>query len=365
MIYLDNAATTPVREEVINVIQKSMLDDWGNPSSTHNNGRKAKAKLEVSRRLFAKDMGADSGEIFFTSGATESIYLALLNFVENGAKHLIACKTEHKAVLDSVAFLADKHGISHSILDVSKDGLISLEALQSILAQEQAATCAVAIMHTNNESGVIQALEDISQLCREHDAFFFCDAVQSGLTHSIHVKELGIHGMSFSAHKMYGPKGVGLLYLDKALKRTSLTKGGGQERGLRPGTENMPGILGFAKAWELARKEQASFRTHTLELKQHAIQLIKSKYPEAYIGSGEAPHILHFGIPTTKKTDTVLMELDLNNVCLSAGSACQSGSHKQSHVVEAMGLPTDFVYLRMSFGKGNTKSEIDYAIAHI
>lgn len=358
MVYLDNAATTPIHPEVIEEMNKVLINNWGNPSSTHGNGRKAKVLLEKSRRFFADKLQVDPAEVFFTSGATESIYIALQNFAQNGVKHFITATTEHKAVLDAVEDVCLKYTLKKTVLDVDHAGQISLEELGSILAGNELGSCAVALMHTNNETGVLHPIENIAKLTEEHRALFFCDCVQAGLFSTISPRNFNMDALSLSAHKMYGPKGVGLLYFNSKLKRTPLWKGGSQERGMRPGTENMPGIAGFSKAFELADTNRSAATEHFVRLKQLAVEHLQSKYSSVYIGVGEAPHILHFGIPDSRNMDAILLDLDLKGICLSAGSACQSGSQKVSHVVQAMNLDPKYQYLRMSFGLMNTESEV-------
>lgn len=358
MIYLDNAATTPIHPEVIEVMNTVLINNWGNPSSTHGNGRKAKVLLEKSRRFFADKLEVDPAEVFFTSGATESIYIALQNFAQNGVKHFITAATEHKAVLDAVEDVCLKYALKKTVLNVDQSGHISLEELGNILAGNELGSCAVALMHTNNETGVLHPIEDIARLTEEYGALFFCDCVQAGLFSEMSPRKFNMHAISLSAHKMYGPKGVGVLYFNSKLKRDPLWKGGGQERGLRPGTENMPGIAGFTKAFELSYANRSKTIEHFVELKKIAIEHLKINYHNVYIGGGEAPHILHFGIPDARKLDAILLDLDLKGVCLSAGSACQSGSQKLSHVVRAMNLDSKYQYLRMSFGLMNTKNDV-------
>ncbi|MCC5916670.1 MAG: cysteine desulfurase [Cryomorphaceae bacterium] len=357
MIYLDHASTTPLLPEVISVVNDVLTESWGNPSSSHANGRKAKAVVETARKTFATDFGVTPGEIFFTSGATESIFLGLQSAILDGCDFIITAATEHKAVLDSVDFLAQKHQIKKLVLAVNNKGQISMTELENAIKAHPGKTL-VALMYVNNETGLIHPVKSIGQIVGKYDGLFFCDAVQAALFQDITPRDLGIHYLSLSAHKFNGPKGVGLLFVARETGKHSLWKGGSQERKMRPGTENVYGIAGMAKAWRSNFDSRMEKRNLMADLKSIAIKALNS-IPGLEINAEDgAPHILHFSFPSAKKAEQLLMALDIEGVMLSAGSACQSGSHQVSHVIEAMNKPGNQIHLRMSFGFGNTKDQV-------
>lgn len=360
-VYFDNAATTPVDESSIEAVLSVMKYSWGNPSSTHAFGRTSRSLLERARRQFANDFDVDPAEIFFTSGATESITIAFHSACKEGVKHIITVSTEHKAVLDAANEMHIRHNIPLTILPVNQHGAIDLSELSEAL-QLHPGKALVAIMYVNNETGVIHPLKEIGEMVSNYNGLFFCDCVQAALYQDIKPKAQFVDYFSLSAHKIYGPKGVGLLYINKAREKHALWRGGSQERSLRPGTENIPGIAGFTAAWEKAQKNK--------DTNQKKVQLLANRLLEGLSqikgakrnGTSTASHIVHLSIPSNKSTSAILLEFDLAGVALSAGSACQSGSHQRSHVVEAMGLPKGYVELRISIGKQNTEDDIDYLL---
>lgn len=361
-VYFDNAATTPVDESSIEAAISMMRYSWGNPSSTHAFGRTSRSLMERARRQFAKDFNVDPAEIFFTSGATESIAIAFHSACKEGVKHIITVSTEHKAVLDAANEMSNTHGIPLTTLDVDQGGAIDLKDLSAAL-QLYPGQSLVAIMYVNNETGVVHPLKEIGEIISMHNGLFFCDCVQAGLYHDIKPNEHSIDYLSLSAHKIYGPKGVGLLFVNKTRQKHALWRGGSQERKLRPGTENIPGIAGFTAAWETAQNNREADKKKVQELANRLLDGVAKIEGVKRNGYSIAPHIIHLSIPSEKSTSAILLEFDLAGIALSAGSACQSGSHKRSHVVEAMGLPTGNVELRISIGKQNTVEEIDYLLS--
>lgn len=361
-VYFDNAATTPVDESSIEAVLSVMKHSWGNPSSTHAFGRTSRSLLERARRQFASDFKVNPAEIFFTSGATESIAIAFNSACEEGVKHIITVATEHKAVLDAANQMHVKHQIPLSVLNVDSDGAIDLKDLSEAL-QKFPGQSLVAIMYVNNETGVVHPIKEIGDLVSKHKGLFFCDCVQAALYHDIKPYEQSIDFLSLSAHKIYGPKGVGLLFINKAREKHALWRGGSQERMLRPGTENIPGIAGFTAAWETALKNQSDALKKVSRLTEHFLNGMSSIKGAKRNGITTSPHIVHISIPSNKSTSAILLEFDLAGVALSAGSACQSGSHKRSHVVEAMNLPEGYVELRISIGRQNTLEDVDYLLS--
>lgn len=361
-VYFDYAATSPVCQPAIDAISEALTLTWGNPSSTHASGRGAKRLLEEARRTFASDLNVTPAEIVFTSGATESISLALHSACHEGVEHIITVASEHKAVLDITEDLSRIHSIPRSVLGVDSNGHISLTDLRTLLKTVNGKAL-IAVMYVNNETGVEHPIPEIGRMAKEFDALFFCDCVQAGLYHSVAPAQIGIDYLCLSAHKLYGPKGVGLLYISKNREKHPLWKGGSQERGFRSGTENIPSIAGFAAAWREAQTQQTKFLMHVEALSNALIDKITLRIPGTVRnGSNTSPHIVHLSIPSQKSTASILLQLDMAGIALSAGSACQSGSHKRSHVVEAMNLPNGRINLRISIGRRNAHDDILYLI---
>ncbi len=362
MIYFDNAATTPVCDVSAKAMLDAVTNVWGNPSSTHSSGRKSKAMMEQARRVFAKDLNAAPSEIMFTSGATESIMLGMYSACMEGVSQIITAASEHKAVLDISKQLSNQFSIPSRVIGVDSNGNVSLDELEELLKDSTGKTL-IAIMYVNNETGVVHPVEAIGSLAKSYDALFFCDCVQAGLYHTIDPKAQGIDYLSLSAHKLYGPKGSGLLYIDKKRDKYAFWAGGSQERGHRPGTENLPGILGFAAAWQASQDNKMNYFSHIETLNKELKSKLRSRLPDvSFNGNDTSPHICNVTIPTTKTPAAVLLQLDISGISLSAGSACQSGSHSRSHVLEAMNLPNNGVDLRISLGRQNTIGEINQLI---
>ncbi len=357
-IYFDNAATTPICDAAAKAMHEAIDNAWGNPSSTHAIGRKSKTLIEKARRTFAKDFDVLPSEIYFTSGATESIMLGMYSACMEGVTHIITSATEHKAVLDISEQLSRQFSISRSVVDVDKSGAISLNQIEALL-KETDGKALISIMYVNNETGVENPVESIGALAKTYDALFFCDCVQAGLYHAIKPELCGIDYLSLSAHKLYGPKGIGLLYINNKREKHALWQGGSQERGYRSGTENVPGILGFEAAWKDAQSDQSRYLSHVKSLNSNLKIALQQIIPNiSFNGANTSPHICHISIPTEKTPSSILLQCDISGIALSAGSACQSGSHKRSHVVEAMNIPKVGVDLRVSIGRQNTEDDI-------
>lgn len=364
-IYLDHASTTPVRSEVLDVMVPYFSEDFGNPSSIYPLGQSASDAVSGAREVLAGAIGAAPREIFFTSGGTESDNWALKGYARaNVAKgrHIITSAIEHHAVLHTCAAL-EREGFEVTYLPVDEHGLVHPETLKAALRDD---TILVSIMFANNEIGTIQPIGELAAIAHEHGAVFHTDAVQAFGHEPIDVNELGIDLLSASAHKIYGPKGVGLLYVRKGVKLDNLLDGGQQERGRRPTTENVPGIVGFAKAAELALAELAPEHDRQLALRDHAIKRILAEIPHAKLnGSWENRLVnnVNFSFEFIEG-EGMLLQLAARGICVSSGSACTSGSLDPSHVLLAIGLPHEIAHgsLRLTLGRSTMHEDVDFAI---
>ncbi|CQR46936.1 Cysteine desulfurase [Paraliobacillus sp. PM-2] len=367
-IYLDHAATAPMHPEVIKVINKAMEDTFGNPSSVHHIGRKARKELDKARYAAAKSIVANEKEITFTSGGTEADNMALIGIAfANKAKgnHIITTKVEHHAILHAAEYL-EKKGFRVTYLPVNEAGEVAIEDVQQALTNE---TILVSIMMVNNETGSIQPIEQIGELLRDHQAYFHTDAVQAYGLLSIDVQQLGVDLLSTSAHKINGPKGIGFLYIKQGTHFEALHHGGEQERKRRPGTENIPSIIGFQKAIELV-KENMSERMEKYQVyKQLFIEGLRESGVKFSINSSNhaVPTIINISFPYTN-VEALLMNFDLEGIAASSGSACTAGSVEPSHVLSAMfGKEHEKTLnsIRFSFGIANDEEQVKRAAKHI
>lgn len=367
-IYLDHSATTPVRKEVAEIMMEYLTGKFGNPSSIHSFGREAKEGLEKAREQVAHTLHADSREIIFTSGGTEADNLALIGMAfqnSDKGKHIITSAIEHHAVLHACEYLKKK-GYRVTVLPVDEDGLIRMEDLRKAITAE---TILISIMHANNEVGTIQPITEIGALAREKGIFFHTDAVQSlGKVH-IDVDKMNIDLLSGSGHKIYGPKGIGFLYVRKGVRINPLTFGGRQERDFRAGTENIPGIVGLGKAVELAEKEMDTEMPRLAKLRDQLSKGLQEKIP--YVKLNGHPNLrvatnvnLSFMFV---EGESLLLLLDLQGIAASSGSACTSGSLDPSHVLLAMGLKHEVAHgsVRMTLGRDNTEEDIRYVLEQL
>lgn len=363
-VYLDHAATTPVHPEVIAAMLPYFHPNFGNASSVHGYGRKARMAVDEARAKVAKAIGADPKEIYFTSGGTESDNIAILGSVAANAskgKHIITSSIEHHAVLDTCEYL-EKQGYEVTYLPVDEHGIVSLADVQAALRPD---TILITLMHANNEVGTIQPIAEIGALARERGIAFHTDAVQSVGSIPVNVDELKVDFLTLSAHKLYGPKGIGALYMRRGAKLKPLFYGGGQERKLRPGTENVTGIVGLGKAIELAIEEMAAREKHVLKLRD---KLIK--------GLLQVPEVKLNGHPTQRlpgnvnisvkyvEGESLILSLDMKGIAVSSGSACTSGSLEPSHVLTSMGLDHGDAHgsLRLTLGRDNSEADVDYVL---
>ncbi|GAK42269.1 cysteine desulfurase family protein [Paenibacillus urinalis] len=364
-IYLDHAASTPVHPEVAEAMLKVMTGQFGNASSVHAFGRAAKRTVSSARDKIAAFLGSFPDELIFTSGGTESDNLAIfgaLSAHENNGKHIITTSIEHHAVLHSFEQL-EQEGYEVTYLPVDSYGLVSTDDVISAIRPD---TILISVMYANNEVGTIQPIEEIGSIAREHGVLFHVDAVQALGSVPINLHALPVDMMSFSAHKINGPQGVGALYLRREVKLNPIAFGGLQERKRRAGTENMAGIVGFATAVELAASHMEDRTAHDLELRSVFLEELSKEVGEGeFVLNGHPeqvlPHIVNVSFPSVK-TETMLMNLDVEGIACASGSACTSGSLSRSHVLEAMQLPEEIMdsAIRFSFGLGNTKKDLVY-----
>ena len=363
-IYLDHAATTPVDNEVLNAMMPYFSEKFGNASSLHSFGREAKDALEASRKKIASVINARVSEIIFTSGGTESNNIAIKGVAfanKNKGNHIITSKIEHHAILEPCRWL-EKHGFKITYLNVDSDGLINLNELEKAITKD---TILVSIMHANNEIGTIQPIEEIGKICRNHKIYFHTDAVQTFCKEKIDVKKMNIDLLSASSHKLYGPKGTGLLYVGQDVNIETISHGGGHEHNLRSGTENIPGIVGFAKASELACKDMEKENNRQKILRDKTIK--KLLEIEGTKLNGHATRRLANNINVSFKNiegEALLIRLDEKGIAASTGSACSTKSLEPSHVLSAIGLKHEQAHgsLRLTLGKENTEKDMDYVI---
>lgn len=364
-IYMDNAATTPVKKEVLEEMIPYFTEKYGNPSSVYSLGNLSKRAVESAREKIANVINAEKREIFFTGGGSEADNWALKGIVyanKHKGNHIITTKIEHHAILHTCEYL-QKNGFEVTYLDVDEFGLINLEELKNAITDR---TILISIMFANNEIGTIQPIKEIGEIAKENKIYFHTDAVQAMGHIKIDVKELNIDLLSMSAHKLYGPKGIGVLYIKQGVKIDSLISGGAQERSKRAGTENVPAIVGMGKAIELAYENLDEHNGRLIFLRDTLIQKIQSNIPYVRLN----------GHPTKRlpgnvnmcfqfiEGESLLLSLDMEGIAASSGSACTSGSLDPSHVLLAIGLPHEIAHgsLRLSLGDFNTEEEIDYVV---
>ena len=364
-IYLDHNATTPVHPEVLEAMLPFYKDGFGNASSIHSFGREAKVALEESREKVAKFLNADPLEIYFTSGGTESDNLAVKGVAWANKKkgnHIITSQIEHHAVLESCKFL-EKEGYEISYLPVDKYGLVDHEELKKSIKKE---TVLVSIMHANNEMGAIQPIAELAGLAKVQGVYFHTDAVQSTGKMKIDVNELNVDLLSLSAHKFYGPKGVGALYIRRGVRLTPLAHGGHHEKSRRAGTENVPGIVGLAKALEIAHADMQEEEKRLKNLTETFYKKVIERIPDVFMNGHSVlriPNTMNLSFKGVEG-ESIILNLDLKGIGVASGSACTSGSLEPSHVLSAMGVPGDLAQssLRFSFGRSNTMQDVDYVV---
>ncbi len=364
-IYMDNAATTPVKKEVLDEMLPYFSEHYGNPSSVYSLGSQSKVAVEKAREQVANALGADKSEVYFTGSGSEADNWAIKGFAYRNRKkgnHIITSKIEHHAVLHTCEYL-EKQGFEVSYLDVDADGLINLEDLKNAIKDT---TILISIMYANNEIGTIQPIKEIGQIAKDHKVTFHTDAVQVIGSVEIDVNELNIDMLSLSAHKFFGPKGVGALYVRRGVRLDNLITGGGQERTKRAGTENLPGIIGLGKAIELAYENLQDHNNKLTDLRDYLIEKIESNFKYIRLNGHRTkrlPGNVNFSFEFIEGESLLLM-LDMNGIAGSSGSACTSGALDPSHVLLAIGLSHEIAHgsLRLSLSEFNSKEEIDYVV---
>lgn len=368
-VYLDNAATTPLDPEVFEAMKPFMLEDFGNPSSTHSHGRKVKAAIESSRKKIAELLKCTPGEIIFTSGGTEADNAIITSAIHSyDIKDIILSPLEHHAVLHTVEHLCQGTVRSHFV-NLDERGYIDLSHLEELLRTHPNAL--VTLMHANNEIGNVLDIERVGQLCEIHRAYFHSDAVQA-VGHFRHdLNKIKVHGLTAAAHKFHGPKGVGFMFIRKDRKISPFVHGGAQERNMRGGTENVYGIVGLAKALEIAYRDMDKHAAHIRALKQRMIDKLKATIPGVSF-HGDSDNIekslytvLNVSLPESDQNDMLLFSLDLQGISASGGSACSSGATTGSHVLGALYPGSRRGAIRFSFSKYNTEAEIDFVVAKL
>jgi cysteine desulfurase len=368
--YLDNAATTPVAPEVVDVISNFLRTEFGNPSSSHSFGRKVKTQIETARRSIAKHLNCEPGEIYFTSGGTEADNLAMHIAVRDmGCKRIITSKIEHSAIVKTAEKLQEEGKVSLHWVDLTADGSIDLSDIKNTLSD--GVKTYVTLMHGNNEIANLLPLQEVAEICIENNAVFHSDTVQTMGHYRFNLKETPIHFLNAAAHKYHGPKGVGFIFIRKNIPGFADITGGGQERGMRGGTENTASIMGMAKAMDIAYADVEEHRSHVSELKQYMIAELKKRIPGiVFNGLSESVDslytVLSTTFPPTKNNDMFLFLLDLEGIAVSGGSACSSGATKGSHVLDGIdALREGQPAVRFSFSRYTTKEEIDYALEKV
>lgn len=366
-VYLDNAATTPISEEIIELMSSLMKHQFANPSSTHSEGRKSKTIVEESRSIIAKILNTYPRNIFFTSGGTESDNMAIKMSIENyNIKHAITSRISHHAVLYPLEKLAKENKIKLSYVKLDENGLVSFSDLENLLKNNSRTF--VSIMHANNEVGVIQDIEKIGLICQNYNAIFHSDTVQTIGHYQIDLQKINIDFLAASAHKFHGPKGIGFIYISDNVKISPFIIGGAQERNMRAGTENIHSISALAKAMELAYENLDIDMMYIKKLKSYMIEKLKLYIPDVqfFSNSNDLDNslytVLTVSFPLTKNSEMLLFNLDIAGVSCSGGSACASGSNKGSHVLSYFDPNAKRTGIRFSFSKYNTFEDIDFTI---
>ncbi len=364
-IYFDHAATTPLCKQALEKMMPYLTDVYGNANSQHYFGREAVKGVDEARDTIAKLINAKPSEIYFTSGGTEADNWALRGIAhayKNKGNHIIISPIEHAAMLTTVKEL-EKEGFTYSLMKVNPDGIVDVESLVELIRPE---TIFIGCMFANNEVGTIQPIKEIVEIAKERNIVCFTDAVQAAGVIKLDVKELGVDLMSFSGHKFYGPKGVGVLYIRNGLKISSIITGGHQERTRRGGTTNVPNIVGMAEAFKIAHEEMEENRKYVTMLRDRFIDGVIKSVPYVKLNGDRVkrlPANADFSFEFIEG-ESILFSLDLAGIAVSSGSACSSGSLEPSHVLLAMGLKEELAHgsIRFTFGKHNTVEEVDYAI---
>lgn len=368
-IYFDNAATTALDKEVLDAMLPYMTEKFGNPSSIYSYGRESRMAVETARKSVAKLLNAHPGEIFFTSGGTESNNTAIAAAIRDlGCKHIISSAVEHHAVLHTVEHYDHEEMVTTSFVKLNSDGHVNIKDLEDQLASHKE-RCLVTLMHANNEIGNILDIDAVGNICKDYNAIFHSDCVQTVGHYPLNLRETPVHFISAAGHKFHGPKGTGILYVNDNIHIKPFILGGGQERNMRAGTENLYGIVGFAKALEIAMVNFETDSKYIQSLKTYMIEQLRKNIKGVQFNGDQEGRclytVLSAAFPKTEKSEMILMNLDMNNICVSGGSACSSGADVGSHVIRAINNDPNLVTVRFSFSKHNTKEEVDTVVEKV
>lgn len=366
-VYLDNAATTALDPQVLETMLPFLQQHHGNPSSIHSFGRETRAAIEKARKQIAKILNVSPGEIFFTSGGTEANNMALQCSVRDlDVKHIITSPIEHHAVTHTVEALQSEGKIILSYVNILPDGSIDYAHLEQLLQLPNGKTL-VSLMHANNEIGVLLDMEKVSAMCIQYHALFHCDTVQTLAHYPLDLQATKVTFISCAAHKFHGPKGVGFIYINGDAAIKPLIHGGAQERNMRAGTENLYGIIGLAKALEIAYQELDTTRAHITALRTHMAKRLRDEIPGIIFNCPDDGlyTVLNVNFPPSESNELLLFNLDIAGIAVSGGSACSSGSNVGSHVIARLNREQNSAAVRFSFSKFNTMEEIDYTVEKV
>ncbi len=368
-VYFDNAATTPIDQEVMKQMYTVMENTYGNPSSIHAHGREARTLIEKSRKTIANLLHTSPAEIFFTSSGTEADNTAIrCSIVDHNIKHAITSPLEHHAVIHTMEAMERAGTIKLSFVNVDSKGNVDYDHLETLLKDNERSL--VSLMHANNEIGTLSDMERVGDICEAYNAIYHCDTVQTMGHYQHDLSKLKAHFLVCAAHKLHGPKGVGFLHVNHRIKIKPLIYGGAQERNMRGGTENIYGIVGLAKAMEIAYSEMEQHKQHVQGLKSYMINQLVESIPGINFNGETDPAkslytVLNVQFPEMEMADMLLFNLDIAGISASGGSACSSGSDIGSHVLTAIGASSSRPSVRFSFSKYNTKEEVDYTVAKV
>ena len=368
-VYLDNAATTKLDENVLKAMMPLMVEDFGNPSSIHSFGRKTRAVIETARKTVAKLLNVTPAEIFFTSGGTEADNMAINQSIATyDLKHVISSEIEHHAVEHTIKMLEKAGKVKASWVKLDDKGNVDLAHLEELLKNNSRSL--VSLMHANNELGTLLPLKEVGELCAKYNAIFHSDTVQTMGHYRMDLRDIKVHFVACAAHKFHGPKGVGFLYINHECKISPFIYGGAQERNMRGGTENVYGIVGLAKALEICFDEMEEHQKHIMGLKDYMREQLIKNIPGIEF-NGETSHekslytVLNCRFPIHPDAEMLLFNLDILGIAASGGSACSSGSNQGSHVLRGIGIDMERPSVRFSFSKYNTKEEIDFVLKNL
>ena len=368
-VYFDNAATTPIDPEVLKEMYKVMENNYGNPSSIHAHGREVRSLVEKARKTVANLLHTSPAEIFFTSGGTEADNTAIrCGIMDNGIKHAIASRLEHHAVIHTLENMQKAGAIKLSLVDTDGKGNIDYTHLEDLLKSNERSF--VSLMHANNEIGTLSNMEQIGDLCEHYNAIYHADTVQAMGHYRHDLSRLKAHFVVCAAHKLHGPKGIGFLHVNHKVKIKPFIYGGSQERNMRGGTENVYGIVGLAKALEIAYANMQDHQNQIQSLKNYMISQLKENIPGIDFNGEMDPAkslytVLNVSFPCSDMADMLLFNLDIAGISASGGSACSSGSNIGSHVLTAIGGDPNRPAVRFSFSKYNTNEEVDYTVSKL